>query len=87
MQDARSVGLEPGAQLNVQFRDARPVALRVPVVLLVIAVVEPEKVVKAVVLTNGVGELIAGLGAIVFEIAFRVTKHPAEIVGRQVEHH
>src|SRR5262245_1283381 len=55
-QGARPVGLELGKDLRMQLAHPCPVLLWVPVVLLVVAVVEPEQVVEPVVGADRVGE-------------------------------
>src|SRR5579884_1318559 len=68
---ARAVRFELRPDLAVQVAHAGPVLLRVPVVLLVVAVVEPEEVVQGVVRANRVGVRVARLRAVVLQVALR----------------
>ena len=64
-QDAGAVGEHLRQEALAQLRHAGPVHLGVPVVLLVVAVVEPQQVVQAVVGADGVCEGVARLAAVV----------------------
>src|SRR5207237_10876446 len=71
-QDAGLIGIHLRLDLLAQTVHLGPVPLWIPVVLLVVAVIEPEKVVEPVIGADGIGVVVARLDAIVFEIALRV---------------
>src|SRR6266849_4654953 len=84
-QDAGPVGNELRSNLLVQHLHLGPVYLRVPVVLLVVAIVEPEEVVEPVIRAYGVGEIVARLATVVLQVALGVAEGPSQIIGGKVE--